>query len=189
MPPLPPCSHSWAAHCSLQVFSAVGLRHPAAGAGLQSGTFVPNTVHLGGDSAPFIVLTGPNMGGKSTLMRQVGSERSLMDRYFRCCYGLCCKEGACVCSESGCCMTPLSAAGNAPATHLSALSCGYGGHKVRVMLRPGVAYHRLDLLLAACQATAQILGHDRQTGSPRRQSDVAGVPGSCDGPGGGLGAG
>ena len=67
------CSHGWAAHCALQVFSAVGLRHPAAGAGLQCGTFVPNTVHLGGDSPPFIVLTGPNMGGKSTLMRQVGS--------------------------------------------------------------------------------------------------------------------
>ena len=34
-------------------------------------TFVDNTVVLGGVSAPVVLLTGPNMGGKSTLLRQV----------------------------------------------------------------------------------------------------------------------
>jgi len=35
-------------------------------------SFVPNDITLGGEEAPpFVVLTGPNMGGKSTLMRQV----------------------------------------------------------------------------------------------------------------------
>jgi DNA mismatch repair protein MSH6 len=33
---------------------------------------VPNDVNLGGEQhAPFMLLTGPNMGGKSTLLRQV----------------------------------------------------------------------------------------------------------------------
>lgn len=35
--------------------------------------FIPNGITLGGDDAPALaLLTGPNMGGKSTLMRQVG---------------------------------------------------------------------------------------------------------------------
>ena len=56
----------------VQVFQAEALRHPAAALGLPSGgSFVPNDVHLGGQSPPFLVLTGPNMGGKSTLLRQV----------------------------------------------------------------------------------------------------------------------
>ena len=55
-----------------QVFSAKALRHPAAGLGVATaGTFVPNDVQLGGQDPGFIVLTGPNMGGKSTLLRQV----------------------------------------------------------------------------------------------------------------------
>lgn len=53
------------------VFAAKQLRHPAA-AGRDGGAFVPNDVQLGGaGSAPFLVLTGPNMGGKSTMLRQV----------------------------------------------------------------------------------------------------------------------
>ncbi|CAN6469121.1 unnamed protein product [Victoria cruziana] len=36
------------------------------------GSFVPNDVNIGGtNNASFILLTGPNMGGKSTLLRQV----------------------------------------------------------------------------------------------------------------------
>lgn len=38
-----------------------------------TGDFIPNSVTLGGETtAPLALLTGPNMGGKSTLMRQVG---------------------------------------------------------------------------------------------------------------------
>ena len=38
---------------------------------MTGGTFVPNDVQLGDQGPGFIVLTGPNMGGKSTLLRQV----------------------------------------------------------------------------------------------------------------------
>ena len=48
----------------MQVFKAKGLRHLSAGLHLSSGrSFVPNDVELGGGQAPFIILTGPNMGG------------------------------------------------------------------------------------------------------------------------------
>ncbi len=173
--------------CVLQVFSAVGLRHPAAGAGLHSGTFVPNTVHLGGDSAPFIVLTGPNMGGKSTLMRQVGLGHRHTDRRFGCCQGLRHNERACVSSSGRCCMMPLSTAIHLPRSCLHASAAAVATRCEQC--RQGLAHHRLELLLAACQAAAQVWGHDSQTGSPRRQSLGAGVPGGRDGPGGGLGAG
>lgn len=54
------------------------LRHPAA-ASLSKGAarggggagFVPNDTVLGGSAPPVLLLTGPNMGGKSTLLRQV----------------------------------------------------------------------------------------------------------------------
>jgi DNA mismatch repair protein MSH6 len=54
-------------------FRACALRHPALVGGAAGGAFVPNDIELGGagGAAPFMVLTGPNMGGKSTLMRQV----------------------------------------------------------------------------------------------------------------------
>eukprot|EP00955_Chlamydomonas_euryale_P055824 356227-Chlamydomonas_euryale.AAC.2 len=52
------------------VLRAVALRHPAGLPG-RGGAFVPNDVTLGGASAaPFVVLSGPNMGGKSTVLRQ-----------------------------------------------------------------------------------------------------------------------
>jgi DNA mismatch repair protein MSH6 len=54
-------------------FDAKGLRHPTLGDTFAGGTsFVPNDVKLGGTNhSPFMLLTGPNMGGKSTLLRQV----------------------------------------------------------------------------------------------------------------------
>ena len=51
---------------------AVRLRHPCAPALASGDAFVPNDTKLGGGgAAPFLLLTGPNMGGKSTLIRQV----------------------------------------------------------------------------------------------------------------------
>lgn len=54
-------------------FSAKNLGHPVLRSdSLGKGTFVPNDITLGGSGyASFILLTGPNMGGKSTLLRQV----------------------------------------------------------------------------------------------------------------------
>lgn len=52
---------------------AKSLGHPVLRSDtLAEGTFVTNDVTLGGsDNSSFILLTGPNMGGKSTLLRQV----------------------------------------------------------------------------------------------------------------------
>ncbi len=44
-------------------------RHPVMEA-VAVTPFVPNDVHLGEESARFVLLTGPNMGGKSTYLRQ-----------------------------------------------------------------------------------------------------------------------
>lgn len=54
-------------------FTAKSLGHPVLRSdSLGKGTFVPNDITIGGsDHACFILLTGPNMGGKSTLLRQV----------------------------------------------------------------------------------------------------------------------
>ncbi|KAK7259232.1 hypothetical protein RIF29_24833 [Crotalaria pallida] len=53
--------------------SAKSLGHPVLRSdSLGKGDFVPNDITIGGpDNASFILLTGPNMGGKSTLLRQV----------------------------------------------------------------------------------------------------------------------
>ncbi|CAK8544398.1 unnamed protein product [Lathyrus sativus] len=53
--------------------NAKGLGHPVLRSdSLGKGAFVPNDITIGGpDQASFILLTGPNMGGKSTLLRQV----------------------------------------------------------------------------------------------------------------------
>ncbi len=47
------------------------LRHPVIEAHLRHGTFVPNDLCLDGDAHRFMLITGPNMAGKSTVMRQV----------------------------------------------------------------------------------------------------------------------
>ena len=48
---------------------AIAGRHPVIEA-LAGDTFVPNDLHLGENASRFILLTGPNMGGKSTYLRQ-----------------------------------------------------------------------------------------------------------------------
>ncbi len=45
-------------------------RHPVVES-LQSAPFVPNDVHLDGETEKALLITGPNMAGKSTYMRQV----------------------------------------------------------------------------------------------------------------------
>jgi DNA mismatch repair protein MutS len=46
-------------------------RHPVLERGLAAGDFVPNDIYLSNDDAQLIILTGPNMSGKSTYLRQV----------------------------------------------------------------------------------------------------------------------
>ncbi len=48
-----------------------GGRHPVVERSLADKRFVPNDTRLGGDHRPIAILTGPNMGGKSTYLRQV----------------------------------------------------------------------------------------------------------------------
>lgn len=45
-------------------------RHPVVEAHLAGGTFVPNSVELADGGPDLVVLTGPNMAGKSTFLRQ-----------------------------------------------------------------------------------------------------------------------
>ncbi|HVA21379.1 MAG TPA: DNA mismatch repair protein MutS [Candidatus Micrarchaeia archaeon] len=48
-------------------------RHPLVEAALGPGRFVPNDVALDGGHARIVLLTGPNMAGKSTYLRQVAT--------------------------------------------------------------------------------------------------------------------
>jgi DNA mismatch repair protein MutS len=51
-------------------FSAADARHPIVERHAAA-AFVPNDVHLDGAGRQLVILTGPNMGGKSTYLRQV----------------------------------------------------------------------------------------------------------------------
>jgi DNA mismatch repair protein MutS len=53
------------------VLRVVDGRHPVIEASEAAGTFVPNDVVLGGDDGLVALITGPNMAGKSTYIRQV----------------------------------------------------------------------------------------------------------------------
>jgi DNA mismatch repair protein MutS len=53
------------------VFEIEAGRHPVLDARLAPGDFVPNNVELGGNNGTILVITGPNMAGKSTYIRQV----------------------------------------------------------------------------------------------------------------------
>jgi DNA mismatch repair protein MutS len=46
-------------------------RHPVLEQTLPPGTFVPNDTKMGPDDGMFLLVTGPNMGGKSIFLRQV----------------------------------------------------------------------------------------------------------------------
>ena len=48
-----------------------GGRHPVAERILPSGAFVPNDTHLSASDDQVLIITGPNMAGKSTYLRQV----------------------------------------------------------------------------------------------------------------------
>ena len=49
----------------------MGARHPVVERLLPAGEFVPNECRLDGERRQILLLTGPNMGGKSTYLRQV----------------------------------------------------------------------------------------------------------------------
>jgi len=53
------------------VISISGGRHPVVERHLPHGSFVPNSITLNGDGISFALVTGPNMAGKSTVLRQV----------------------------------------------------------------------------------------------------------------------
>ncbi len=57
--------------CDEPVLSIKDGRHPVLEQTLPPGTFVPNDVLLGAESGTLWLITGPNMSGKSTFIRQV----------------------------------------------------------------------------------------------------------------------
>jgi len=54
-----------------EVIRLEDARHPVVELSLEGGTFVPNDTKLDRDENQLLVITGPNMAGKSTVMRQV----------------------------------------------------------------------------------------------------------------------
>ena len=50
--------------------AAIDVRHPVVER-LAGGAFVPNDIELNATTHQLVILTGPNMGGKSTYLRQV----------------------------------------------------------------------------------------------------------------------
>ena len=63
-------------------------RHPVIETLLESGKFVPNDVHLDTESKQLMMITGPNMAGKSTVMRQTAL--IVIMAQWRLCAGLTC---------------------------------------------------------------------------------------------------
>lgn len=52
------------------ILKIVAGRHPVLDILMPEGRFIPNDLDLGGDSGTILLLTGPNMAGKSTYIRQ-----------------------------------------------------------------------------------------------------------------------
>src|SRR5262249_3395306 len=57
--------------CDEPVLEVADGRHPVLDQALPPGTFVPNDVALGPDRGPLRIITGPNMSGRRTFIRQV----------------------------------------------------------------------------------------------------------------------
>jgi DNA mismatch repair protein MutS len=57
--------------CDEPVLNITDGRHPVLDQTLPPGTFVPNDVHMGAESGTVLLITGPNMAGKSVYIRQV----------------------------------------------------------------------------------------------------------------------
>ena len=53
------------------VLDIVDGRHPVVEQSMHDGGFVPNDTHMNGEGQRMLIITGPNMAGKSTYMRQV----------------------------------------------------------------------------------------------------------------------
>ncbi|MFH1923404.1 MAG: DNA mismatch repair protein MutS [Planctomycetota bacterium] len=53
------------------VLAILDGRHPVLDLIAPDGTFVPNDTHAGGEAGSILLITGPNMSGKSTYIRQV----------------------------------------------------------------------------------------------------------------------
>ncbi len=53
------------------VMDIVDGRHPVVEQTMDDGVFVPNDTHMSGEESRMCIITGPNMAGKSTYMRQV----------------------------------------------------------------------------------------------------------------------
>jgi DNA mismatch repair protein MutS len=53
------------------MLAIVDGRHPVVDVLAAAGSFVPNDTHCGGDEGLILLITGPNMAGKSTYIRQV----------------------------------------------------------------------------------------------------------------------
>ncbi|KAF9427910.1 DNA mismatch repair protein msh6 [Podila epigama] len=65
----PACRPEFVEDSEKSVLELEGLRHPCVIPGIAA-DFIPNDTVLGGSNPNLILLTGPNMGGKSTLLRQ-----------------------------------------------------------------------------------------------------------------------
>lgn len=63
----PMCRPTFVPSRSGPVFEVEEMRHPCL---VDSVTYIPNDTVLGGNDPAAVILTGPNMGGKSTLLRQ-----------------------------------------------------------------------------------------------------------------------